>query len=271
MGHTLPIMRLRGLGAVILSLLVWGSLSTPMLAQHGSQTVVNPYTTPEHEEAGARLFRAQCAGCHGPDGTGTGAGPNLASGARVHGNSDEALFRTISKGLQGTSMPAFSFTGLQIWELVTHIRALEIARGARQTKGDPAAGAAVFRAQCSTCHRAAGEGGLSGPDLTAIGAGRTYTELRESIKDPDAQVESEYWSIVATTSAGRTVRGTRLNEDTYSLQIREEDGRLVSLLKRNMKDIQLIRRSPMPSFADKLSDAQIDNVIAWLISLRRQQ
>ena len=64
---------LKGVGAIVLCAL-------PVLAQHGSSTVVNPYTGPEHEQAGAKLFRAQCAGCHGPDGTGTGAGASLASG-----------------------------------------------------------------------------------------------------------------------------------------------------------------------------------------------
>jgi putative heme-binding domain-containing protein len=246
-------------------------LASPLLAQHGSTTVVNPYTSREDEQAGARLFRAQCAGCHGPDGTGTGAGPNLASGVLVHGRSDEALFGTISKGVPGTTMPAFSFSGLQIWELVTHIRALEIARGASQIKGDPQAGAAIFRANCARCHAAKGEGGLSGPDLTTIGSRRTSAELRESIVDPDAVVASEYWSVVATTSTGQTVRGVRLNEDTFSLQIRDGNGRLLSLRKQDLKQMELVRRSPMPSFAGKLSGTQMDDVIAWLISLGRQQ
>jgi mono/diheme cytochrome c family protein len=72
-------------------------------------------------------------------------------------------------------------------------------------------------------------------------------------------------------ATGQTVRGIRLNEDTYSLQVRDETGRLVSLLKRNLKSVALDRRSPMPSFAGKLSDAQIDDVIAWLASLRSEQ
>jgi cytochrome c oxidase cbb3-type subunit 3 len=246
-------------------------VSLPILAQHGSITVVNPYTGPEHERAGAKLFRSQCAGCHGPDGAGTGAGPSLTSSAFKHGGSDEALFRTISKGLRGTSMPAFSFSGLEIWELVTHIRAAAIVRGASQMKGDVRSGAAVFRANCSGCHAAAGEGGLTGPDLTDIGAWRSYAELRESLSDPDAEVASPYWSVLATTSAGRTIRGIRLNEDTFSVQIRDEDGHLLSLLKRDLKNMEVIRRSPMPSFAGKLSDTQMHDVVAWLISLGRPQ
>jgi putative heme-binding domain-containing protein len=255
---------MKGPGGIVFSALsLW--------AQHGSTTVVNPYTTPEHELAGAKLFRSQCAGCHGPDGTGTGAGPSLASGTFTHGATDEALFGAISKGLPGTTMPAFSFSGLQIWELVTHVRALGIAHGAGQAKGDAQAGGAIFRANCSRCHAVAGEGALSGPDLTTVAARHSYAELRESISDPNAQVGSEYWTVAATISTGRTVRGVRLNEDTLSVQIREENGHLLSLLKRDLKDMQVIRSSPMPSFTGKLSDAQMDNVIAWLISLGRQQ
>jgi putative heme-binding domain-containing protein len=168
-------------------------------------------------------------------------------------------------------MPPFSFSGLQIWQLVTYVRALGIAHGATQIKGDPQAGAAIFRANCVRCHMAAGEGGLSGPDLSTIGARRSSAELRESISDPDAQVGSEYWSVAATTSTGKKVRGVRLNEDTFSFQIREDNGRLLSLLKRDLKDMELDRRSPMPSFKGKLSETQIDDVIAWLVSLGRNR
>jgi len=250
---------------------IFAACAWPALAQHGSSTVVNPYTSPLDEQAGARLFRAQCAGCHGRDGTGTGTGPNLVSGTLVHGHTDEAIFTSISKGYPGTAMPAFAFSGLQTWQLVTHLRALEIARGATQAKGDPQAGAAIFRTNCSGCHRANGEGGLTGPDLGAIVRRLSAAEIRESIANPDAVVPSDYWSVTATTSTGATVRGIRLNEDTFSLQLRDEKGRLVSLLKRDLKNYELIRRSPMPSFANKLTATQVDNVIAWLISLGREQ
>ena len=72
------------------------------------------------------------------------------------------------------------------------------------------------------------------------------------------------------TSTGKSIRGVRLNEDSFSIQIRDGEGRLQSLLKRDLKSMDVIRRSPMPSFKGKLSDAQIDDVIAWLVNGRRQ-
>ena len=168
-------------------------------------------------------------------------------------------------------MPAFAFSGLQIWELVTHLRALAISNSAAETKGDRQAGAAIFAANCSRCHAVAGKGQLTGPDLTGIGTWRTNVELREAVLDPDAEVPKAYWSVAAITSSGKTVRGVRLNEDSFSIQLRDDEGRLQSLLKRDVRNIELIRRSPMPSFRGKLSDGQVDDVIAWLVSVGRQQ
>lgn len=246
-------------------------LSLPLLSQHGSTTAVNPYREPEHAIAGAKLFRAQCAGCHGPEGAGTGAGPSLTSGVFRRGGSDEALFQTISKGVPGTSMPAFSFTGLQIWQLVTHVRVMNIARSATHSKGDPKSGAALFRENCSGCHAVAGDGGLSGPDLTSVGSRRSYEELRKAVLEPNNNVADEYWTVVIKTISGRQYRGVRLNEDTHSIQIRDEHGRLLSVLKRDVDGQELIRQSPMPAFAGKLSDSQLSDVIAYLANLKEER
>src|SRR5689334_21003788 len=243
----------------------------PVFSQHGSTTVVNPYTGPEHAQAGASLYRAQCAGCHGPTGKGTGAGPTLTAGTFQHGGSDEALFQTISKGLPGTSMPGFKFTGLQIWQLVTHVRAMGAIESANRAKGDPKAGAQIFAASCSRCHAVHGQGGSAGPDLTAAGSRLSYTDLHKAITDPNAEARSAYWSVIAKKADGETIRGVRLNEDTHSVQIRTDTGRLVSLLKQDVSDFKVIRQSPMPSFAGKLQESQIADVVSYLAGLKGEQ
>jgi cytochrome c oxidase cbb3-type subunit 3 len=247
-------------------LLLW----LPLAAQHGSTTAVNPYTGPEHAAAGAKLFRAQCAGCHGPEGAGTAAGPSLTSGIFRRGGSDDALFQTIAKGVAGTSMPAFSFSGLQIWQLVTHVRAMNIARSANQSKGDRRSGSELFAVNCAGCHTVAGKGGVSGPDLTFIGSRRSYDELRNAVLQPDSEVASEHWTVEVRTVAGRQYRGVRLNEDTHSIQLRDERGKLVSVLKRDVDKYDLIRRSPMPDFAGKFSDSQLADVLAYLAGLKEE-
>jgi cytochrome c1 len=84
-------------------------------------------------------------------------------------------------------------------------------------------------------------------------------------------VASEHWTVQMGTIAGRQYRGVRLNEDTHSIQIRDERGRLISVLKRDIDRQELIRRSPMPAFAGKFSDGQLADLIAYLTSLKEER
>jgi putative heme-binding domain-containing protein len=216
----------------------------------------------EDVAAGARLFRAQCSGCHGVDGGGAGAGPSLTSGNLRHGATDPLLYQSISKGIPGTTMPAFEVAlgGKPIWQVVAHLRSLILAKGSSQVKGDAPAGAKLYAANCVGCHGAGGPA----PDLTGITMRRTIAELRASILDPHAQVASEYFAVRVRLRSGQELRGIRLNEDTGSIQLRTPEGKLTSVLRSEVADSELIRRSPMPEFASKLSGADIDNLIAYL-------
>ncbi len=239
--------------------------AVPLAAQHGSSASVNPYTTPEHAALGAALYRKQCGTCHGGDGGGTGAGPALNSGRFTRGSNDEALFATITKGVPGTSMPAFALTGLQTWQLVTHLRTLSAATNAAgKSAGDAKAGSALFRTHCVGCHRAGSEGGFSGPDLAEVGMRQSAADLRQSILQPDAAVPFAYWSVQLQTVKGEAVSGIRLNEDTSSVQIRDTQGRLRSILKSEIIKMDLSRKSPMPSFAAKLSPQELDHLLAYI-------
>jgi cytochrome c oxidase cbb3-type subunit III len=242
-------------------------LSLRLPGQHGSTTAVNPYTGPQHAAAGAQLFRSQCAGCHGAEGTGSSKGPDL--GARIlRGATDESLFETIVKGKPGTSMPGFRLTGQQTWQLVTHMRTLAVQRGSELVKGNAAEGAHLFQASCLGCHAVAGQGGFTGPDLTGVGLRRSVTELRKALIEPDAEVAAEHWSLAIRTHSGQKLTGVRLNEDTHSIQLRDNQGRLTSVRRSDVAEAQILRRSPMPSFASKLSEDQMRDLLSYLTSLR---
>ena len=78
--------------------------------------------------------------------------------------------------------------------------------------------------------------------------------------------------VRVVTRDGRTIRGRRLNEDTYSVQILEaEEERLVSLVKADMREYELGRTSPMPSIAKTFSPDEIADLVAYLLSLRGVQ
>ena len=235
-----------------------------VLAQHGSSTTVNPYTKPDDIASGAALYLKQCAGCHGPIGQGAGAGPALNSGAFRHGSSDEALFQTITKGVPGTTMPAFALSGLHTWQLVTHLRQLSMAGRTTKATGNPATGEALFKTTCLNCHRS------NGPDLTGIGNRASLAELRQSILQPNDTVPPEFWRVQLILSSGQTLTATRLNEDTHSIQLRNNQNRLQSIAKSEITKLDWLRTSPMPSFENKLTPTQIDDLIAYLVSTQKE-
>ena len=72
-----------------------------------------------------------------------------------------------------------------------------------------------------------------------------------------------------TPADGREVRGLRVNEDTFTIQIRDATHRFRSFRKQ---ELRVVERQPdhsvMPSYRDRLSDAELDDLIAYLASLR---
>src|SRR4030095_8892170 len=103
-----------------------------------------------------------CSECRGPDGQGAQA-PDLTRGVYRTGSTDEALYRTISKGIAGTPMPATSLSDSELWQIIRHVRLL--AGGVRVTvAGNRAVGEALFaRKGCVKCHMIRGVGGRLGP------------------------------------------------------------------------------------------------------------
>ena len=238
--------------------------------QDRSGVIRNPFSAADDVAAGERSFRSQCAACHGFDASGA-AGPSLTTGVFRHGNSDEALFAVISKGVPGTPMVGFKLEGREVWQLISFLRSANIAKGASQAPGDPVRGAQVFNDNgCAQCHTAGKPGGFAGPDLTEIGSRRTLAQLENALTDPDAEVDPDYWSLRARTKTGQVISGIRMNEDTDSFQILESSGRLRSVWKVDLASYEIVRTSPMPSFKGKLQASDLEDLVAYLAGLRAQ-
>jgi putative heme-binding domain-containing protein len=227
----------------------------------------NPHTTPEDVAAGGRIYRSHCVECHGRDGTG-GRGPDITRGDLRYGNSDAALADTISTGIPGTSMPLFFFNGKQLWQIVAFVQSLR--REEPRPPGDSSAGAALFRGKgaCVNCHMVDGQGGRQGPDLTTVGARRSLRHLRSAVLDPDQWVHPRDWKIQAKTRSGALVGGVRLNEDTHSLQLLDSGDKLISLVKSDLESYRIIKSSAMPPYAGQLSQSELDDLVAYLYTLR---
>ncbi|MBK5292382.1 MAG: c-type cytochrome [Acidobacteriia bacterium] len=247
-------------------------LAAPVLmAQHGNTTQSNPHDSEQDRAAGAKLFATQCTGCHGKNGSG-GSAAELTTGVFRYGYSDAGLFNSIASGIPGTAMPAFKLDARHTWQLVAYVRSLGEGRAAGKAKGNPARGAKVYASSgCQSCHSIGGQGGFAGPDLNAIGSTRSLGHLQRSLLAPNEEVSWDYWSLLGRTAAGERIAGLRLNEDTYSFQILDSQGKLRSVAKPDLAEHQIDRTSPMPSVEGKLKPDQFEDLVAYLASLRGAQ
>jgi putative heme-binding domain-containing protein len=237
----------------------------------GQTPVTNPHASASDRAAGAAIFRSHCAPCHGIGGKG-GLGPNLTTGAFFHGSSDADLYRNIGNGIEGTAMPGVFFDGTQVWQIVAFVRTLSQKAAAEPVRGSATHGEQLFREKgCIGCHLVRGEGGVRGPDLSVIGSQRSPDYFRESILDPNAKVSPEFWVAKIITKDGASYAGFVMNQDTYMVQILDFSRGLLSIQRSDFKDFGIDRSSAMPSYKGKLSESEIDDLVSYLVSLKRPQ
>jgi putative heme-binding domain-containing protein len=139
--------------------------------------------------------------------------------------------------------------------------------------GDSSRGRDIFNGSgaCATCHRVNGKGPRVAPDLSEIGTLRGADALQRSLADPNATIQPVNRYVRAVTSDGKTITGRRLNEDTFTVQLIDQQERLVSLMKADLRQYAVIMSSPMPSYKDKLSPQDLADVVAYLLSLKGVQ
>jgi cytochrome c oxidase cbb3-type subunit III len=261
-----------------------GGFALQLAAQVGTPAVTeqsrNPFAGDQKAiTQGAVLFRQECIYCHGVGARGGMRGPDLTAGSWTHGGLDVDLFRTITDGVPGTSMPPHKLASDEIWQLVTYLRTVQ--QPPAPAIGDPARGEALFfgTARCSSCHMVRGRGGRLGPELSTVGSARSRAYLLESIRQPAKQltenrvfgdgVTLKYDTVTAVTADGRTIVGVPMNEDTFTVQIMDTTEHVHSFDKKTLKSIRHEDRSLMPTYdTSRLPDADLDHLVAYLQSLR---
>jgi putative heme-binding domain-containing protein len=220
--------------------------------------------------AGQKIFDAQCAWCHGANGTG-GTGPSLQRATLNHAAKDSELVQIVRAGIPGTEMPSFAIalTDRMAWQTAAYVKSLGRTR-ARPLPGNAERGASLYETTgCANCHVVAGRGGVLGPELTRIGALRGAPYLRDALVKPAATHPPGYLVVHATTTDGAQVEGIRLNEDVFWILIRDIGGVVHSLEKARLAKVERrLDATLMPSYASRLSDAQLDDMVAYLAGLR---
>jgi len=232
-------------------------------------------------ERGRQLYETHCASCHGPRGEG-GKGPTLAQPTLSRGNDEASLLRVIREGVNGTEMPRAQMERQDVALVAAFVKSLGSLPRER-VPGDPARGAQLYATKggCAQCHTLRGQGSAFGPDLGDIGRRRRAVYLRRSLVDPGVEVPQSFSAfrqdslpanflyVRARTGDGREIAGVRANEDTFSIQIREASGRVHSFFKTDLAELHKdFGKSPMPSYAEALKADELDDLVAFLVSLR---
>lgn len=223
---------------------------------------------PPNVAAGKKTFQRHCALCHGIEGKG-GRGPALNRARLSHAPDDDALKSVISDGIAPNMPEAWYLTEEEIADVAAFVRSLgKIPPD--PVPGDVARGASVYaKSGCSACHILDGSGQGYGPELTGIGERRSAAFLQQAIRKPAAVLPEDFVFAKATTASGQIIEGIRVNEDSFTVQIKDAAGRYHSLRKDGLKDLQKRRQeSPMPAFEGVLSDGDLQDLVAYLASER---
>ena len=254
------------------------SAAVPQAQQHG-------YTETQITE-GRALYQENCGRCHNNDGAGV-VGVELFKQFR-RATSDDDIAKLIQNGIPGTSMPSHRFSTPQALSVVAFLRsmvgvtpgatALVTGRRSSGLSGDARRGKTIFAGKggCAACHKAEHAGGTTGPDLSEAGVIRDFgfgpvppdpALIEQSIVEPNADITPAYRVFQVTPKTGAQVRGTLLNQDTFSVQMHDQDKNLRSFLRSDLKDAGFLP-SPMPSYRGRLTAQEVADVVSYLLTLK---
>ncbi|PWT97985.1 MAG: hypothetical protein C5B51_30290 [Terriglobia bacterium] len=230
-------------------------------------------------EKGRQLFLGMCSRCHGAEGGG-GEGPNLNRPVLSRAPDDQALTAVIRDGIPDRGMPRIRrFTDTELHAMVVYVRSLSRTAGA-VVAGSPEKGKAVYqRSGCSSCHIIDGEGGNLGPELSGVGAHRAADYLRQAIVEPAAALPrgvmpfpgrglNEFLPVRVVTRGGQEVTGIRVNEDSFTIQVKDANNQLHSFRKTDLQTLEKeTGKSLMPDLRTTISGTDLDDLVAYLSSL----
>jgi cytochrome c oxidase cbb3-type subunit 3 len=238
-----------------------------------------PLVCAQNLENGQQLFQTLCARCHGMLGEGSD-GPSLTRPNLAHAPDDAALVSLIVGGIPGTGMPGSrQLRGQDGPDVAAYVRSLgELPP--EEMPGDAIAGAQVYKSigNCSGCHILNGEGFGIGPELSNVGQRRTAAYLRRSVTSPEADQPRLVDRFRGSLQAFLTVRivseigtyeGMRINEDAFTVQMRDMAGEIYSFKKSDLISYEKVEgHSLMPGYNSVLNEKQIDDVVSYLMSLK---
>ena len=165
--------------------------------------------------------------------------------------------------------------------IVAYLRSFDATETSSTVKGDFKKGEFLYQSSgCSACHIIAGQGGVIGPELSRIGAMRGPASLKARLIDPGANLPengtgfysskwTEYLMFRAVEKDGHAVEGIRVSEDSFTIDLKDASGRIHGFWKPDLRSLTAEPgKSFMPSYKEALSATQMDDLVAYLMSLK---
>jgi putative heme-binding domain-containing protein len=223
---------------------------------------------------GKAVWAGNCAGCHGLDGRGGERGPNIATNPEIASLTDAQISHIVHDGSPNMAMPALGRTlnAAQIAAVVKHLRTLQGGQKAEALPGDPKKGGDLFygKAECSSCHMAAGLGGFLGQDLTDAARSRSADEIREAIVHPAKEPDPRAKTAVVIVRSGERYSGIIRNEDNFSVQLQTTDGVFHLFDRAEIERVEYQPQSLMPTdYGTRLTPAELNDLTSFLMATSR--
>lgn len=135
-------------------------------------------------------------------------------------------------------------------------------------KGDRERGKALFKKECSACHKLEGVGTQLGGDLNAI-RNRGRDSILLNILDPNREVLPNFVSYQVALDNGRTLTGMLSAETATSITLHKADGTSETILRVNIESLRSTGLSFMPEGLEQRVDHQaMADLLAYLESIK---
>lgn len=124
-------------------------------------------------------------------------------------------------------------------------------------------------ARCVVCHRFAGEGGATGPDLTQVAGRFSPRDLAEAILDPSKVISDQYKTVVLSTEDGN-ISGRILSESETELLVLtdpEDSTKTQTIAKSEITGQKTSSVSVMPKdLLKELNEDEVLDLMAYLLT-----
>lgn len=226
---------------------------------------------------GEEIFfeEANCAQCHGGDGSGGFAATNPEWPAPPLDNvmaryERDEIQEIIEAGREGTPMPAWAIESggplndQKIEDVLNYLQSIQVPDDERyELPADLTDGAEIFARKCAVCHGPDAEGQALGvPTPTYYASDLTTEFYRLGLKTKRNDVEQDLQAELGQSPTGEQVDEAMAEvPDEEILAAGEEASRETILQGR--------RPTPMPGWLNRITEDQIDAVVAYLRSIQR--